>query len=117
MPGAIEDSGFSSGKIFIVATGRIKSDKKERLLFRIDGSKENFLLKDLKSAVKKEALKHAEACALVKASAPGVVLVRLVPAIGRLSSVFNRYSFRDLKHVLNRICRDRTHVSVSPAPV
>ena len=68
VPGAIKDSGFTSGKITMTATGRIMSDETERLVFKVEGSKEAFLLEDLRNGIKKQILKYAETGALVEVS-------------------------------------------------
>lgn len=68
VPEAIKDSGFSPGKIVITATGRIMSDETERLVFKVEGSKEDFLLEDMHSGIKKQILKYAETASLVEVS-------------------------------------------------
>ncbi len=68
VPGAIRDSGFTSGEISMTATGRIMSDETERLVFKVEGSKEDFFLEDLQPGMKKQVLKYAEAGALVEVS-------------------------------------------------
>ena len=68
VPEAIKESGFSSGKIVITATGKIRTDNQEGLLLQVAGSKEEFIIKKFGKGIKKQALKYAEIGSLIEAA-------------------------------------------------
>lgn len=58
VPEAVEDSGFSLGKIVITVRGKIRIDNQKRLLLQVAGSKERFLLKKSSQEIKKQIAEY-----------------------------------------------------------
>ncbi len=68
VPGAIKKSGFTPGKIRVTAVGTLSSDEQQRPLFRVNGTRQTFILVNLKDSTINRVKTLAKTGMLVKIS-------------------------------------------------